>query len=334
MQERTVALELGINGAFITRRWEDPENMMRLTRELGYRVHEFCGDVIDPFFMGDREFQFEMARRVAEAAERHGVSICDIYTGVATHRFHGLSHRHPAVRDRMKQWIVEMMDIALEMGCYRVGGHWDALSVEVMEDPAETGAAIERLHATFRELGDIAGEKGLKAIYVEQMYTPSEVPWTIEGAREFLIEANRGRSGAPVYLTIDVGHQAGMHYGLSGPDLDYREWLRALAPFAEVVHLQQTTPDASAHWAFTEPYNSRGHIDISEVIGAIEEAHREVASNPVAKHLAPVDHTWLIAEIIPGSTKNETDLLRELRESAEFLHRYLPEEGLRLSVGR
>jgi len=68
MPERTVTLEIGINGAFITRRWEDPENMMRLTRECGYRVHEFCGDVIDPFFMGDRAFQLEMARRVGEAA--------------------------------------------------------------------------------------------------------------------------------------------------------------------------------------------------------------------------------------------------------------------------
>jgi hypothetical protein len=332
MPQRTVTLEIGINGAFVTRRWEEPDNMMRLTRECGYRVHEFCGDVIDPFFMGDREFQLGMARQAAEAAERYGVTVCDIYTGVATHRFHGLSHRHPAVRERMKQWIVDCMDIALEMGSYRVGGHWDALSVEVMEDPAETRAAIERLHQTFRDLADIAGRKGLKAIYVEQMYIPSEVPWTIEQAREFLIEANRGRAGAPVYLTIDVGHQAGMHYGLEGPDLDYREWLRALAPFAEVIHLQQTTPDASHHWAFAEPYNSGGHIDVAEVIRAIEEAHRGVGDDPVARHLSPVEHTWLIAEIIPGSTKNEATLLRELRESAEFLARYVPADGLRLTV--
>ncbi len=42
---KSITLWLGINGAFITRRWEEPENWMRLTRECGYRVHSFCADV-------------------------------------------------------------------------------------------------------------------------------------------------------------------------------------------------------------------------------------------------------------------------------------------------
>ena len=59
---RDIQLDLGINGAFITRRWEEPDNWMRLTRELGYDHHEFCADVIDPFFSGDREYQMQTAR--------------------------------------------------------------------------------------------------------------------------------------------------------------------------------------------------------------------------------------------------------------------------------
>src|SRR2546430_8678347 len=49
-------------------------------------------DVLDPFFSGDREYQLEAARATRAAAEKHGVTIWDVYTGVATHRFHGLSH--------------------------------------------------------------------------------------------------------------------------------------------------------------------------------------------------------------------------------------------------
>src|SRR5579862_8774021 len=69
---RTVHLDIGINGAFLTRRWEQPENWMRLTRECGYTAHSFCGDVIDPFFSGDRAFQIEQALATREAAARYG----------------------------------------------------------------------------------------------------------------------------------------------------------------------------------------------------------------------------------------------------------------------
>ena len=51
--QHNVLIDLGINGAFLTRRWEEPDNFMRLTRELGFPYHEFCADVIDPFFSGD-----------------------------------------------------------------------------------------------------------------------------------------------------------------------------------------------------------------------------------------------------------------------------------------
>lgn len=325
-----VRVDIGINGAFLTRRWEDPENWMRLTAELGYPYHEFCSDVLDPFFSGDKAYQMETAAAVAEAARQYGVCVWDIYTGVATHRFHGLSHRHPAVRERMAQWIRETMVLARAMGAQRIGGHWDAISVEELED--EAGAAAVEQHAVdqFRSLAEEAAALGISAIYNEQMYVPSERPWTIEGSRHFLEAANRGRAGVPIYLTVDVGHQAGMHYGLSGEDLDYRAWLRDLAPFCEVVHLQQTTADGSHHWPFTDEYNRRGHIRMEEVLQAIADGFDKAGSSPLAQVLPPVRQQILVAEIIPGSTKHETPLLQELEASAAYLRRYVPEGGLEL----
>lgn len=325
-----VTVDIGINGAFLTRRWEEPENWMRLTAELGYPYHEFCSDVLDPFFSGDRAYQLETAAAVAEAAKRHGVCVWDVYTGVATHRFHGLSHRHPAVRERMAQWIRETMLLARVMGAERVGGHWDAISVEELDDEAGADAVEQRTTAQFRQLAAEAPSLGITAIYNEQMYIPSERPWTIKGSARFLTEANRDRAGAPVYLTVDVGHQAGMHYGLEGHDLDYRAWLRALAPYCEVIHLQQTTPDGSHHWPFTEEYNQRGHIRMEEVLQAIADGFDSSASNPLSEILSPVTKQILVAEIIPGSTKHETPLLRELEASASYLRRYVPLGGLEL----
>ncbi|MDO8587404.1 MAG: sugar phosphate isomerase/epimerase [Armatimonadota bacterium] len=329
---RTVKLELGINGAFITRRWEEPENWMRLTRELGYRNHEFCCDVLDPFFSGDKQYQFKTAETVRRFAEKYGVNITSAYTGVATHRFHGLSHSCPAVRHRMKQWIIEMMDLALAMGTDRVGGHWDAFSIEVLSDPARTDAAVRNLYATFRELAQVGKSKGMAGIYQEQMYIPSEIPWTLDQARDFLINTNKDNDGVPVLITVDVGHQAGQPYGAKGADLDYLEWVRRYAAVSETVHLQQTQPDGSHHWPFTEKYNKIGHIRIDAVIEAIRYSHEHFAESPLSKVMEPVETNYLTLEAIPGSTKCEDVLLQELKESAQYLRRFVPEEGLELRV--
>jgi sugar phosphate isomerase/epimerase len=328
MSKRTVNLQLGINGAFCTRRWEEPENWMRITRELGFRCHEFCADVIDPFFSGDREYQLETARAVRGAAERRGVFITDIYTGVATHRFHGLSHGDPRVRRRMQEWITDCMDIALAMGTDAVGGHWDALSVEVLEDEARTGATMARTIDAFRHLARVAADKGLRVLHNEQMYIPSETPWTLAQTEEFLIAANRDSSGVPVRVTVDVGHQAGMHYGLTGDDLSYVEWIRRFGAAAEIIHLQQTTPDASHHWPFTAECNEAGHVEMDEVMDALRESHERCGDEAWAEHLAPADRAYLVAEIIPGSTKTEAELLEELDESADFLAEWVPEGGV------
>jgi hypothetical protein len=332
MIRRDIHIDIGVNGAFLTRRWENPENWMRLTRELGFPYHEFCADVLDPFFSGDSAYLMETAQRTRQAADQHGVIISDIYTGMATHRFHGLSHSHPSVRNRMRQWISDCMDIASIMGVDRIGGHWDALSVETMEDPVRLENALCRVASQFRDLARMAADKGMKALYNEQMYIPSEMPWTIEQSYEFLTLANQGRTGVPVRLTVDVGHQAGMHYGLGGRELRYEEWLHHFAPVSEVIHMQQTTPRASAHWPFTAEYNAQGHVDVETVLAAIEEGHRRYRTSPLAEIMAPVERNLLVVEVIPGSTTTEKRLLRDLADTARHLRQYVPEGGLTLSV--
>src|SRR6476646_5812851 len=158
---RTVHVDIGINGAFLTRRWEEPENRMRLTAELRFPYNSFCADVIDPFFSGDRGYQLEAAEKTRAAAEKYGVNIWDVYTGVATHRFHGLSHSDERVRARMRQWFVECYDICAALGTTRLGGHWDAFSVEVLESRERTEEAWDRVIQQFRDLAVIAKQKGL-----------------------------------------------------------------------------------------------------------------------------------------------------------------------------
>lgn len=329
-QHLQVTLDIALNGAFLTRRWEEPDNWMRLTRECGFPAHSFCGDVLDPFFSGDRAFQREQALATREAAAAYGVTICDYYTGVATHRFHGLSHSDPRPRQRMAEWMEQAAELAVLMGTDALGGHWDAFSVEALADEARTREATERLHATFRDLAARLAGTGLRALYEEQMYIPSEKPWTLAETEAFLVAVNQDRTGVPVYVTLDVGHMAGVHYGLTGPDTDYVEWLKRFASVSEVIHLQQTTPDASHHWPFTAEYNARGSVDVERVLEAIRFAHAHHDEQSFARWMEPVRRHWLVAEIIPGSTKTEAKLLAELAESAAYLRRFVPEGGLTL----
>ncbi|HEU4752276.1 MAG TPA: sugar phosphate isomerase/epimerase, partial [Armatimonadota bacterium] len=138
--------------------------------------------------------------------------------------------------------------------------------------------------------------------------------------------------GAPVLLTLDVGHQAGMHYGLQGPDLDYLEWVRRFGAYTEILHLQQTTPEGSHHWPFTPEFNERGHVRIPAILEALRWSHEHAAESPLAGVLEPCDSCILIGEWIPGSTKTEAKLLEELAESARYLREFIPEGGLKLEV--
>ena len=329
---REIRLHLCLDGAFATRRWEDPDSIMRITREAGFRMHEFCADSIDPFFMGDRQFQMDLARRIRQAAARHDVAIIDLYTGMATHRFHGLSHSHPAPRRRMFQWLCEAMDLALAMGAPRLGGHVDAVSVEVLGQPQEYARVVARLYAQVRELAVIAKDKGLKALYVEQMYVPSELPWTLNQTTAYLVAVNAQNDGVPVYTTVDVGHQAGQQYGMTGSDLDYLEWVRQFGAVSEIIHLQQTPPDASVHWPFTPQYNELGKVEMEPLLEALAQSHTHYASHPLSEVLQPVDCNYLTLEVIPASTKSEERLLEELTVSAQYLHQFVPEEGLSITV--
>lgn len=328
--KKQVNINVAVNGAFLTRRWEKPENFMKLTAECGYKYHSFCGDVLDPFFSGDRKYQLKTAEEIKKASKKHRVEIVDYYTGVATHRFHGLSHSDTVVQERMIRWIEEAMDVSVAMGTTRIGGHWDAVSVEVLSNPKLLKKAYENIYSKFREIARIAKRKGISSVYNEQMYIPSEKPWTLKEAEEFLIQVNKNNTGVPVRLTVDVGHQAGQSYGMKGRDADYLEWLRQFAAFTEIIHIQQTTLDASHHWPFTPEYNKKGGIKIENVIEAIKDSFKNLKINPVAKYLQPVENIYLVAEIIPGSTKPEKVLLNELKETSRYLRKYIPENGLKV----
>lgn len=337
MAARTVTLDIGINGAFATRRWEDPSKVVELAAGWGYPYLSVCADCLDPNMtgrLGKDGTLTQRAERYREAAQRFGVTLWDYYTGMITHRGHGLASSFPDEVEAMRAWIRGALKLCHLMGIPRLGGHLDAIPVELFGDRAAYAQRAAQVRGHFRVLSAEAGALGI-TLYNEHMYTPGELPWTLDTAQEFLIEANRDNPHGPVRLTGDVGHHAGWPYagwGYTPQDADYVAWLERYAAQTGIIHVQQTTPDASHHWPFTDAFNAKGSIRMDAVIEAIRRSLSRYAEEPAAAFVPPVDHIVLIFEYIPGSTQSEQVVCAACEQSARYLRRFIPQGGLVLGT--
>lgn len=324
-------IDIGLNTCCFTRRWEEPENWMKLTKEAGFSYFQLDSDMLDPFFSGDGEANLRMAERVKAGAEKYGLTPTTYYTGIASYRFHGIAHSEPSGRERMKQWIVGAMDIALAAGMKKVGGRFDAYSVEVLADPKRFEKQLSQSIELYRELSIIAKQKGIEEIELEQMYVPSLYPYTIAQTRDYLVRLNRGGQGCRLSTTVDVGHMCSQAYGGGGDDLLYEKWLEHFAPVSEDIHIQQTCRSKSEHNPFTAECNASGAVRIDSIVDAIGTGHRQYAQRPESEYLAPVARNLLILEYIPGSCDTEQEILDRLGESARYLRSYIPEGGIEIA---
>ena len=95
------------------------------------------------------------------------------------------------------------------------------------------------------------------------------------------------------------------------------------------MHLQQTYGNASAHLPFIrETFDKGGIINAAVVLGGLAEAY----SKPVAGGLPPqCEKITLTLEPFMGTADNPYLRMEELRESAGYWRRYIPEDGIRLS---
>ena len=322
---RSVELHLGLNGACFAGRWEQPASWARITAELGFPWFELSTDLTDPFLSGDYPSLIDQARAVRKAAHEHHIGIIGIHAGLAPQLVHGLSHSDPIARQRMVEYVCQCMDIALAMGAPRVGGRWDAFPVETVEQGEHAyNMALRRQHEILRDLAQVGGDKSLAGLSYAKSCVPARTPCTLKQAEELLVEVNRGGAGCPVYLGIDVGQMAGQAYGLEGRELDYLEWLRRYGAFAEVIHIQQTTPDAARGWPFVETYNTQGHVRIEAIVEAIQASHGQTNESWVSEVLKPVERTWLVLDVHGRTTLPEAKLLEDLAASAEYLKRRMP----------
>jgi len=196
------------------------------------------------------------------------VRVKNVYSGHGTYSTCGLAHWHQGVRLRIRdEWMKPQADTArsLEAG---FGFFAHAFQQADLQSPEAYRARLETLCDDLAVLAAYARDIGLSYIGLEQMYTPHMPPWTIAGTEALMADVLK-RAGAPMYITLDLGHMNGQQYFLKPSESSLR---RAIGD-----------PALPMPWVGTERANlllhraRRGELGADDAVQAILS---DVEANP------------------------------------------------------
>jgi sugar phosphate isomerase/epimerase len=241
---------------------------------MGVRRFEYFADHMEPLLFrnvvkkGSAFFKATM-----KAVENAGLEIWSGATARISYLLNMLSHPYEDMREGAREWMRAFIDQTAAFGASYISGHYDCMSIPQMNEDLQ--GWLDRACDELAGISHYAADRGLKAIFIEQMHRPQLQPNTIERA-QYMIERMNKQSAIPIHIHLDTGHMAHVKGdpAHSEADKDPIKWLET--PFGAnemlLVHAQQTDATASRHWPFTKEYNKRGIIDVSEVICAIERS--------------------------------------------------------------
>ncbi|MDP8219008.1 MAG: TIM barrel protein [Candidatus Theseobacter exili] len=296
-------LNLGVDLSFAKKRWPEPEAWLEIIRDkLGLKYVEFDSDFLDPLYISEPT-RSQVASEIRQLAKEYDILIHNYFTGTMTHCVNLISHPDERIRKDGIRWCEEAIKISAKLGTKGIGGHFDTISYRDWKDPKRCSLLINNLISSFQHLSKVAKEEGLEFILWEQMYAPSEVPYTINQTKELIEKVNNGAS-VPILAVVDVGHSCCQNYPHNPEDEDPYEWLKQTAHISPVIHIHQTNGVESCHWPFTKEYNKIGIIQREKVIKAIESSGAE--------------EVLLVLEIFFSLAKNEEQILEEMKISVDY----------------
>jgi len=301
-------LKLGVDLSFAKKRWPEPQVWVDIVRNR-FRIKylEFDSDFLDPLFISEPT-KSDIASKIRALTEESGLEIHNYFTGEMTHCVNLLSHPDERVRRDGLRWCEGAIDVAGTLGAKGIGGHFDTISSTDLKSPGRYAMRVDNLVESFRHLSVCARERNQEFILWEQLYTPSEIPYTIRQTKELFVRLN-ANAGVPIRLVIDLGHMCCQNFKHRVEDTDPYEWLRQLGGMAPVVHLQQCSGKSSDHWPFTKKYNAVGVIEAERVIEAINASGAE--------------EVVLFFEIFFSLNQNDQQVLDAMSESVDYWRKYV-----------
>ena len=297
--------ELGINNCFAVKRWPEPEEWMKIVKkELGINVLQFTLDLLDP--RTTEPARSIQAQKVKDCAEKYKVKIQGTFSGGIGYHMNLLLHPDYEMRVDAPAWFHNAVVVSEKISAESMGAIVGAFSMADYGDEKKKNFILTELKYALHILGSAAKAAGLKYLLVEPSPVPREVPSKIDEA-VMLYEFFNDGAPLPIKYCFDLGHTCS--YMSKGEDLDPYAWLKKIAKYCPVIHLQQTDGKFDRHWSFTEENNKNGIIEPKRVIDAINESGAK--------------DVYLIFELIHAFEARESDVLDDLKKSVEYWHKAL-----------
>ena len=203
-------IHLVMDNCFAVKRWVRPCDWMKAIQEIGgiRLIQASTDNEIDPVH-NTQDFRDEWIEEVRLFEREFGFKVVSFYSGYAQYRTVGIASHSKSKRNAMIElYFKPTVDVAAQFGA-QVGNTLGAFSEPVLEDPKEFSRAYKHVEDCLVQMTKYAHEKNVLFGY-EQMYTPTQGMWTIQGCSEFMRRVSK-RANAPMYVTIDTAHQAGQH---------------------------------------------------------------------------------------------------------------------------
>jgi sugar phosphate isomerase/epimerase len=259
--------KFGLNTSFALNRWPLPEEWTGIIADaLQVKYVQFYTDMLDPVLIS-RKHWLRVAAEIRDLARVKGLEICSTGSGSIPHQTNFLLHPDPELRLDYVNWYKANIDVTASLESPAMGLYLGAFSMADLADEGRKKQLLDEYVAIMADLAGYARERGLSYLLVEPMSIPREYPSTIAETREIYARLNEAAE-LPIYLNLDVGH-----LNLTSPDPADRDpyaWIRELAPYCKVLHLQQTDAAGSPHWPFTAENNARGMIEADRILTSIE----------------------------------------------------------------
>jgi D-erythrulose 1-phosphate 3-epimerase len=236
-----VRLELGINNCFAVKRWPQADEWAELiVGELGLGIVQHS---LDLSILGGMDG--DEAGQIRRACDGAGLHVDSVFTGLSAYSSNMLLDPAAGVRDQGEQYWRQAILFAAALDAGAVGGHVGSLSRRDADDPDRRRALWSELTDRLGRLSELARERGVDTLLVENMACDRE-PCRMSEVASLLAPGDATR--ARIALCLDVGHQCVP--SVVGDDNDPYAWLTA----------------------FTAEYNARGRIQAARVLEALDSS--------------------------------------------------------------
>lgn len=212
-------IHLSIDNCFAIKRWVRPKDWMQVIKEIGgiQYIEASTDNEIDPLFTTP-SYRSKWIEEVKEREKGLGLKVVSFYSGYATYRTTGLAHWNGSNRNKLiNQYFKPVVDLAASLGA-QVGNSLGAFSAPVLNDPKSYRKTERILLDKLISMTNYAKQKSVAFSY-EQMYTPNQGFWTIDGCMNYMKRIYE-TCAYPMYITIDTAHQCGQRLFLRPGDQD------------------------------------------------------------------------------------------------------------------